>query len=100
MPHGHQAKDGCNLTHLVHDPMSDVPESFPETLELELDLLPLDVDVDVVLGGKKRNIFFILSGGGRILASQPAALGLITSIPKKISEEKLSMLLRLINEPG
>ena len=46
--------------------MSDVPESFPETLELELDLLPLDVDVDVVLGGKKRNIFFPLSGVGEV----------------------------------
>ena len=43
--------------------MSDVPESFPETLELELDLLPLDVDVDVVLGGKKRQNSFLLLGG-------------------------------------
>ena len=42
--------------------MSDVPESFPETLELELDLLPLDVDVDVVLIGK-REIFFPSLGG-------------------------------------
>ena len=34
------------------------------------------------------------------LASHPAALGLNPRIPQKISEEKLLMLLRLINGAG
>ena len=37
---------------------------------------------------------------GSILASHPAYLGLIPSIIKKISGEKLLMLLRLINSTG
>ena len=37
---------------------------------------------------------------GRILASHPAAPDLIPTIPVIFSEEKLSMLLRLINSAG
>ena len=37
---------------------------------------------------------------GSILASHPAAPGSNPSITKKISEEKVSMLLRLINGTG
>ena len=49
----------------------------------------------------------LISGGGaasqhrgNILASHPAALGSTFSIPPKNFEEKLSMLLRLINDAG
>ena len=39
-------------------------------------------------------------GGGIARASHPAAPGSMPSVPKKFSEEKLSMLLRLINGAG
>ena len=47
-------------------------------------------------------IFLVLNASavlhrGSMLASQPAALGLIPSVPEIFSDEKLSMLLRLIN---
>ena len=49
------------------------------------------------------SIFFfikVLSLRGSTLASHPAAPGSIPPVPRKFSEEKLSMLLRLINGTG